>query len=165
MPGVRALSLGFKERTFQKYYLCIVRGIVTKPEHINGYLCKNNAANKVTIRQEKQTEDASYIETAYTPLKNNGKFTLLKVHLITGKTHQIRAHLASIGHPIIGDGKYGDKSVNEMCRKAYGVSCQMLHSYELHLPDMEGCLKNLSGKTFRAECPKLYHQIIDTAER
>ena len=80
--------------------------------------------------------------------------------LITGKTHQIRAHLASEGHPIIGDPKYGNSSLNERYRQKYGVSHQLLHSYELHFPQMEGSLSNLSGRTFFAEAPDIFNQLI-----
>ncbi|MDY5576285.1 MAG: RluA family pseudouridine synthase [Lachnospiraceae bacterium] len=159
MEGVRALSKGFKERTFEKYYLCIVRGIISQPSSISGFLCKNNATNKVSVSKQ-VAENGSYIETKYEPIGFGENVTLLKVKLITGKTHQIRAHLASEGHPIIGDPKYGNSSLNERYRQKYGVSHQLLHSYELHFPQMEGSLSNLSGRTFFAEAPDIFNQLI-----
>lgn len=158
MEGVRALSLGFKERSFNKYYVCIVSGQVTKVEKITGYLSKNKKNNKVTITQTKTNEDAC-IETEYEPLYSSSEFSVLRVKLITGKTHQIRAHLASTGHPIIGDMKYGQSSVNDNFRIKYNVKSQLLHSYELYFHKMDGGLANLSNKTFKAEVPEIYKRI------
>lgn len=159
MEGVRALSLGFKERTFDKYYVCLVAGKVEQGARITGYLEKNERNNQVVI-SDTQRGDSVFIDTEYEPLKTDGRVTLLKVKLITGKTHQIRAHLASVGHPIIGDTKYGDAKSNEKYRREYGVKHQLLHSYELHFPEMEGALENLSGQTFRADIPAVYGTIL-----
>ena len=81
-------------------------------------------------RQEGEVR-AARIETAYRPLSHNREYSLLEIHLITGKTHQIRAHLASIGHPILGDPKYGDRSVN----RKLGTSGQLLHAGRVVFPD------------------------------
>lgn len=158
MEGARALSLGFKERTFDKFYLCIVSGKLDQSASISGFLAKDSKRNKACITRTK-TEESSYIETYYEPLCASDDFTVLKVKLVTGKTHQIRAHLSSIGHPVIGDSKYGDSSVNDRYRRKYGVKGQLLHSWQLRFPRMEGNLKNLSGKTFQAEIPKVYRDI------
>jgi 23S rRNA pseudouridine955/2504/2580 synthase len=88
-----------------------------------------------------------------------GLYTLLQVKLITGKSHQIRAHLASIGHPIIGDFKYGDQKTNHYFRKKYDLTHQLLHSYCMVFPDMEGELAYLSEKEFIAEVPELFQKI------
>ena len=134
--GLQQLSEAFKQRTLGKYYLCIVKGNVDKRALIKGYLYKDNKTNKVTISRT-ETKDSLPIETEYIPVCSNGNVTLLKIHLLTGRSHQIRAHLASIGHPLIGDYKYGQKSVNDTFNRQYKVKDQMLHSYELDIPDMD----------------------------
>lgn len=134
LRGLQQMSSILKERTVRKYYRCVVSGAVTEPAYIRGYLKKDEKTNRVSI-QKKEAADAKYIETEYRPLRSDGEKTLLEVHLITGRSHQIRAHLASIGHPIIGDTKYGKTSVNEKWRKCCGIKSQLLHAFRMELPD------------------------------
>ena len=149
----------FKERTIAKYYRCLVKGRVIKnEEYIKGYLVKDQKTNKVSITKKK-TEEGVPIETEYCVIQSNAEVSLLEVHLITGKTHQIRAHLASIGHPIIGDYKYGDKQINEMYRQAYGLKSQLLHAYRLEMPSSNGSLAYLNDKKFVAELPDKFIKI------
>ena len=104
-------------------------------------------------------EPGSFIETEYRALASERDVTLLEVHLITGKTHQIRAHLASEGHPVIGDYKYGDRTVNDRFREKYGLSSQLLHSFRLCFPKCCGELTELSRKEIQAPVPKLFLRI------
>lgn len=91
-----------------------------------GYLQKNESQNRVYISENKQP-DAKSIMTKYTVLEETKNYSLLEIELMTGRTHQIRAHLASTGHPIAGDGKYGTNSIN----KKIGFPYQALYSYKL----------------------------------
>ena len=159
LPALQEMNRFFKERTIAKYYRCLVKGRVIKNEdYIKGYLVKDQKTNKVSITKKK-TEEGVPIETEYCVIQSNDEVSLLEVHLITGKTHQIRAHLASIGHPIIGDYKYGDKQINEMYRQAYGLKSQLLHAYRLEMPSSDGSLAYLNDKKFVAELPDKFIKI------
>lgn len=159
LPALQEMNRFFKERTIAKYYRCLVKGRVIKNEdYIKGYLVKNQKTNKVSITKKK-TEEGVPIETEYCVIQSNDEVSLLEVHLITGKTHQIRAHLASIGHPIIGDYKYGDKQINEMYRQEYGLKSQLLHAYRLEMPSSDGSLAYLNDKKFVAELPDKFIKI------
>lgn len=159
LPALQEMNRFFKERTIAKYYRCLVKGRVIKNEdYIKGYLVKDQKTNKVSITKKK-TEEGVPIETEYCVIQSNDEVSLLEVHLITGKTHQIRAHLASIGHPIIGDYKYGDKQINEMYRQEYGLKSQLLHAYRLEMPSSDGSLAYLNDKKFVAELPNKFIKI------
>lgn len=158
LAALQELGFMFRERTLKKYYLCLVKGTVTEEKRIRGYLTKDEATNTVSVQNEKRG-DASLIETEYRPIRSGGGCTLLEVHLITGKTHQIRAHLASQGHPIAGDPKYGNRAMNEQLRKEYGLKSQLLHSARLCMPGCGGALSALSGKEITAPVPKLFKKI------
>lgn len=160
MKAQQEISEIFKLRTIEKYYLCIVKGRLDKAERIEGFIAKNKRKNKVTVNSKGST-DADLIVTEYNPLKKSEKYTLLEVKLITGKTHQIRAHLASIGYPVIGDYKYGDKKTNDYFKNNYGVKYQMLHSYRLTFPKMtDKKLSYLSEREFVADMPDLFCEVI-----
>ena len=138
LNGLQQMAEALKKRTVQKYYRCIVKGEVKEKTHLKGYLSKDESANKVTIRTRiTPDEKADYlpIETEYRPVQVSNGYTELEVHLITGRSHQIRAHLASIRHPIIGDAKYGDRGVNEHFRREAGIRSQMLHAYRIVFED------------------------------
>ena len=163
--GVKALDDKTLEITLERptpYLKSLLSFPVLFPQnekYIKGYLHKDEKCNKVTV-QETETSGALPIETRYRPLGGNGTVTLLEVELITGRTHQIRAHLAGTGHPLIGDYKYGRRTLNDEYRRKYGLKSQLLHAYRLEIPEIEGRLSYLSGKEFTAPLPYLFQKIL-----
>ena len=131
---------------------------------VDAYLSKDSSGNRVSLSLDPK-EGASHIMTSYEVLGRTSacgmELSLLRVRLITGKTHQIRAHLAFLGYPIAGDPKYGDRKANTVLRERMGIGTQLLHSHELIMPDTGlGCLYRLAGKTFRAEPPKAISELF-----
>jgi 23S rRNA pseudouridine955/2504/2580 synthase len=159
LAGLQKMGEVFKDRSLHKYYLCLVKGKVEEEQLISGYLTKNNRTNQVRITRTKEEPQAQPIRTRYCPISVSEGATLLEVELITGRSHQIRAHLSSIGHPILGDGKYGDPVLNERLRKRFGLKHQLLHSWRLCMPQFEGDFHHLSGKIFTARPPKEFDHI------
>lgn len=159
LPGLQILSEALRERSAEKYYLAAVRGTISKAEEIRGYLRKEEASNTVRISPRPASAEDKEIRTAYTPLLTENGNTLLLVHLITGRTHQIRAHLSSIGHPILGDPKYGDRSINQKLFKD-GIRSQLLHAYRFIFSEVPAPLSDLTGKRFEAAPPKEFHTVF-----
>lgn len=124
---LRIMNQKVKDRELEKLYLCVVLGIMKKKEDtLKGFLEKNENQNRVYISTKPRPEAKSII-TRYRVIGEHQDLSLLEVDLLTGRTHQIRAHLASIGHPLLGDGKYGKNEVN----KKTGFKYQALYSYKL----------------------------------
>lgn len=153
--AAREFGEALQKRTVRKFYNCIVKGQVKRSESIDGYLWKDEKTNKVQIYKEHR-EGAAEIHTAYQPLKYMKNLTLLEVHLITGRTHQIRAHLSSIGHSILGDPKYGDRKLSEK----YRVKYQLLHACRLELDGFIGDFSKYNGMVITADMPKIFEKIM-----
>ena len=163
LRGLQELNELFRVRSLHKFYRTVALGTITGKQRIEGWLLKNEKTNQVQIFSE-QWRDALPICTEYVPLKQltiQGKpYTYLEINLITGRSHQIRAHLASIGHPLVGDPKYGNPKVNQEFKKKFGLEYQLLHAYRLELPRIEGVLAPLSGKNFIAPLPDSFQRIL-----
>lgn len=142
------LTRAFKERSMDKRYICLVRGVMKPPAAIcRAYLLKDAKAARVTICDD-AVRGARPIITEYETLES-GPVSRLLVHLVTGRTHQIRAHMAALGHPLLGDDVYGDRAFNRR-EKMQGKLC--LCAARLTL-DTGGELPQLDGRTFSVKCP------------
>jgi len=159
LAGLQELSKIFRERSVRKYYRCLVKGRISKGEKVCGFLIKDTSSNRVSIHKTAK-DSGDYIETWYDPVASNGKYTLLNIRLSTGKSHQIRAHLASIGLPIVGDHKYGDALTNHYFLGKYQLKHQLLHSYRIEFPELDGVLKALSNQVFTARLPENFLNIL-----
>ena len=157
VTGLQELSALFSGRKLGKYYICAVRGHVEGVHTLDGALTRDRKKNQVAVSAE-ASGDAVLIRTEYYPAAYGNAFltgeklTLLEVKLITGKTHQIRAHLAFDGHPLIGDLKYG-AGAGEHSKPDPLARRQLLHCARMEMPRMEGPLAYLSGKVFTSPMP------------
>lgn len=151
--ALRVLNQKMKDREIHKFYLCAVHG-TPNPEKglLKGYLWKDEKKNRVYVYKDFRP-GAKTIETKYRVLKSADNMSLVEVELLTGRTHQIRAHFASIGCPLIGDGKYGNNQNN---RKQGGRRKQFLYSYKtvFDFTTDAGALESLNGMTF--EVPNVW---------
>lgn len=145
--ALKILCDKIKDRELDKRYLAIVHGKLNKKEDLlEGYLFKDEKNNQVYLQKNKSEKNKT-VKTKYRVLAEKNNLSLIEVELITGRTHQIRAHMASIGHPLLGDGKYGRLKED----KKLGFSKQALYSYELtfKFSTDAGILNYLNGKTFK----------------
>ena len=147
--SLRILNQKLKDRELSKFYLCVIHGTLDKKSGIlEGWLTKDEKKNKVQVYRERR-EGAKEIRTKYRVLEKKNGLSLLEIELLTGRTHQIRAHFASIGHPLVGDGKYGTNALN----KQLGYKKQFLYSYRLvfSFTTDSGILNYLNGRSFEAK--------------
>ncbi len=161
LPATQAINEAFKQREVDKFYLTVVKGNVTKSATLKGYHIKNGGKNEVEILKYKPKHN-NYKEviTKYEPISTNGEYSLLKVQLITGASHQIRAHLLSDNHPVVGDRKYGDSEANEFFKRKFGISNQLLHASTIKFKNVSGDFSYLSGMVFEAPYHNKLNRII-----
>lgn len=148
-----------KERQLRKTYLCVTFGRPNPPAAtLHSFLTKDSYHGIVRVLDEPKS-GAKEIITAYETVAVSGRLALLKVDLITGRTHQIRAHLASIGCPILGDSKYGNNTANRELKLKYQALCAWELAFPKQISDPR--FASLAGKKFYAPKPWYYQQILD----
>ncbi len=157
--ALKSMNKLIRERKIKKLYLCVVNGTIKDAGEVKNFLVKDEEQNKVEILDQDQ-EGAREVYTKYKPIKSNKEYTLLEVELITGRPHQIRAHFASIGHPIVGDVKYGDKQINRIFKESFRLNHQFLYAYKLKFKEAETGLEYLKGETFSSKLPDSFENII-----
>ena len=153
--ALRVMNEKIRDREMDKLYLAAIHGIpTTKEATLTGYLIKDEKLNKVRVYDKNAPKGAKNIITKYRVIATKGSDALVEVELLTGRTHQIRAHMAHIGHPLIGDGKYGINRSD----KAEGYKYQALYSYKLRF-SFKGeatVLDYLNGKEFSIPKKDIY---------
>ena len=166
--GLEVLSEMFRDRSIHKDYLCLAAGRIEEYMVLQASYSKDHARNTVSIKNTgKQSPKEKGIITQITPVRIWTDFagrdvTLLEVRLITGRPHQIRAHLSAIGHPLIGDPKYGDNKINTDYRRKYGITDQLLHAFRLTFPlSVPEEMNDLSGRVFTAALPAPFQNLLE----
>lgn len=157
-PSLKMINDSIKIGNVHRYYKTLVKGIVKKDMVIEGYLTKDEELNKVEVLEEKE-EDSKKIVTSIKVLNTSSLYSLLEIELITGRTHQIRAHLSSIGYPIIGDVKYGYKKENKYFKEKYGLDSQFLHGYRIIFTGLEEPLEYLNSQEFYSNLGEKFSRI------
>ena len=158
LKGLQFLSKAVHDRTICKKYLCVIFGEL-KDGRYDAWLKKNESDNTVTVR-ENEIPGGKNITTIFTTIKRQGPYAAAEAELVTGRTHQIRAHLSHLGCGILGDPKYGNPKVNREVRERYGVKYQMLHASSVSFKNPGGDFEYLTGKVFRAEPPAEFHRFL-----
>ena len=154
LAAVQEINKAISERKIKKLYFTLVKGKIDKAGSLVGYMTKSSFENQVRISEEDRSGFGKKVVTEYRPVLMNENYTLLEVNLVTGKSHQIRAHFQKMGHPVLGDRKYGDLKLNKMVKEKYGLNNQFLHAYKVIWNNNEGKLSYLNGKEFSAPLPQ-----------
>lgn len=143
--------------SIRKFYLTLVKGELKETLHLSGEMVKQEGKNM--IRVEENLSGGKSMETIARPLQSNGRVTLVEVEILTGRTHQIRAHLAYAGYPILGDAKYGDPAVNRKLAAQWKQTTQMLHAWKLVFRDCGEGYPALNGKELHCDPSGRFREI------
>ncbi len=160
LAGSQKMNQLIKERKIRKFYRMLVKGNVQKEETLEGFLIKDEKNNKVRLVTKENEEKSAYIKTRFYPVQVYSDKTLIEAELITGKPHQIRIHLASTGHPLLGDYKYGDRQWNDKYKRRFQVNSQLLYASRLEFPELEAPFERLSGQRIEVPVPEIFERIM-----
>ena len=160
LPALQELNRIMAENRGDKLYLALVEGRLDASGVLEGYHIKNPKTNEARITQKAEI-GGKPVRTEYEPLTFLSGCTLLRIKLISGKSHQIRAHMQSIGHPLAGDPKYQDKRINALFKEKYGLKSQLLHSERFIFTEPEGVLAYLKGKELTAPLNGIFEKILE----
>lgn len=153
--ALKQVNKAIRERKIDKYYITLAHGKIKESIELHSYLRKNNDNNKVEVTKNR-VDGSKKIITILRPIQSFNKYTLLEIELMTGRTHQIRAHLASIGHPLVGEKKY-----NTNKNEDFGLKYQFLHAFKIALDGFEGKLEYLNGKVITCDIPEKLEKVLD----
>ena len=149
----------FNDHTqIEKHYLTLVVGQINEDGVVDAPLRKSFERKKMVVAPLKSGAKSAI--TKYHPIKNFKEYTLLDVELLTGRTHQIRAHMSYIRHHVVGDSKYGDYKANNIFKREFGFENQFLHAYKLKFLDIKGPLNYLKNKEFSCNLPPELDEIL-----
>ncbi|AJG98095.1 pseudouridine synthase [Clostridium sp. MF28] len=155
--GLKAINEAIREDEIRKYYYALAKGKIRAGLY-EAYILKNPETNTSKI-YDTEVKNSKKISMEISIVESNGAYSLLEIHLITGRSHQIRAHLAHLGNPIIGDNKYGDKKLNSFFESKYGLNFQYLYAYKLNFRKINGKLEYLKNKTIASALPPIFKKI------
>lgn len=157
-PALRTINQAIRENKIRRFYKTIVKGQLEINQAIEGYLVRDRELRKVEVLEDGE-DGGKIIRTKIKTLDIAGNYSLLEIELLTGRTHQIRAHLSHLGHPLIGDGKYGDIEINQYFRNKFNLNNQLLHAYKIEFKSMEKPLDYLSKREFIGQAQDIFTSI------
>lgn len=147
--SLKGMNEAIKGTFVRKFYKTIVKGIVAKDFKAEAFLSKDEDRNMVEVSKG-DADGFKRIETHVRVLESSSGYSFLEIELITGRTHQIRGHLSSLGYPVIGDRKYGSPAINKKFKLEYNLENQWLHGYKIEFNGLTENLEYLNGKSFEA---------------
>lgn len=160
LAGSQEMNRLISQRQIRKFYRMLVKGRVEKEETLEGFLVKEEKNNTVHLVKDGEGQKGSFIKTRYYPVAYYPDRTLVEAELITGRSHQIRIHMASTDHPLLGDYKYGDRNWNDGYKRRYGICSQLLYACRLEFPEMKTPFEKLDRKVIEIPYPVQFQELL-----
>lgn len=155
--SLKTLNEMIRERRVKKYYCALVKGRM-KDGRYEAFITKDEGNNKSQVFYDNKS-NTKKIAMDVKVLESDGLFSFLEIELITGRSHQLRAHLAFLGHPIVGDYKYGDRKLNSFFENKFGLTYQFLYAYKVAFKDVPEKFEYLKNKTITQALPPIFKKI------